>query len=197
MPTKIQPRKCASTKGTGMSLPLLGANGRMLVVEETLQNVEPLPARIHSPASVWHQIRKTTTRRYPAEVCFDLNRKFDNDAVTWRQYSESRAQMNDHETIHLIGQSQAEPRTRVRAQAKITVQSSEAKPYDQTASPASMEIRGRAIFPGCAARAALKASLEKGEFRLSQNVQFFASTTGFFSTPSFSISTSTSSPAFK
>jgi hypothetical protein len=105
--------------------------------------------------------------------------------------------MNDHETIHLIGQSQAEPRTRVRAQAKITVQSSEAKRYDQTASPASMEIRGRAIFPGCAARAALKASLEKGEFRVSQNVQFFASTTGFFSTPSFSISTSTSSPAFK
>ena len=126
-----------------------------------------------------------------------IDRKFDNDAVTWRQYSESRAQMNDHETIHRIGQSQAEPRTRVRAQAKITVQSSEARPYDQTASPASMEIRGRAIFPGCAARAALKASLEKGEFRLSQNVQFFASTTGFFSTPSFSISTSTSSPAFK
>jgi hypothetical protein len=34
-------------------------------------------------------------------------------AVTWRQYSESRAQMNDHETIRLLGQSQAEPRTRV------------------------------------------------------------------------------------
>ncbi len=53
--------------------------------------------------------------------------------------------MNDHETIHAIGQSQAEPRTRVRAQAKITVQSSEAKPYDQTASPALMEIRLREI----------------------------------------------------
>jgi hypothetical protein len=60
------------------------------------------------------------------------------------------------------GKSQAEPRTRVRAHAKISVQSSEAKAFDQTASPAAMEIRGRAIFPGCAARATLKASLEKG-----------------------------------
>ncbi len=56
--------------------------------------------------------------------------------------------MNDHETIHPIGQSQAEPRTRVRAQAKITVQSSEAKPYDQTASPALMEIRLSEAFTG-------------------------------------------------
>ena len=54
-----------------------------------------------------------------------------NDAVAWRQYNERRAQMNDHERIHSIRQSQAEPRTRVRAQAKITVRSSEAKPYDQ------------------------------------------------------------------
>jgi len=155
----------------------------------------------HCPPEYIRQLRTGTNfeRQQRADIrrrCV-VDRKFDNDAVTWRQYSESRAQMNDHETIHRIGQSQAEPRTRVRAQAKITVQSSEARPYDQTASPASMEIRGRAIFPGCAARAALKASLEKGEFRLSQNVQFFASTTGFFSTPSFSISTSTSSPAFK
>jgi hypothetical protein len=59
----------------------------------------------------------------------------------WRQYNERRAQMNDHECIHAIGQPQAEPRTRTRAQAKITVQSSEATPYDQTASPALMEIR--------------------------------------------------------
>jgi hypothetical protein len=36
--------------------------------------------------------------------------------------------MNDHETIHPIGQSQAEPRTRLRTQAKIAVQSSEAQP---------------------------------------------------------------------
>jgi hypothetical protein len=70
------------------------------------------------------------------------------DAVTWRQYNERRAQMNDHETIHPIRQSQGEPRTRVRAQAKITVQSSEAKPYDQTASPALMEVRLSETFTG-------------------------------------------------
>jgi hypothetical protein len=33
--------------------------------------------------------------------------------------------MNDHESIDPVGQSQAEPRKRARAQAKITVQSSE------------------------------------------------------------------------
>ena len=55
--------------------------------------------------------------------------------------------MNDHETIHPIRQSQGEPRTRVRAQAKITVQSSEAKLY-QTASPALMEIRLSETFTG-------------------------------------------------
>jgi hypothetical protein len=38
--------------------------------------------------------------------------------------------------------------TCVRAQAKITVQSSEAKPYDQTASPALMEIRLSETFTG-------------------------------------------------
>jgi hypothetical protein len=56
--------------------------------------------------------------------------------------------MNDHESIHAIGQSQTEPRSRTRAQAKITVQSSEAKPYDQTASPALMEIRLSETFTG-------------------------------------------------
>jgi hypothetical protein len=71
-----------------------------------------------------------------------------NDAVTWRQYNERRAQMNDHESIHPIGQPQAQPRTRARAQAKITVQSSEATPYDQTASPALMEIRLTETFTG-------------------------------------------------
>jgi hypothetical protein len=37
---------------------------------------------------------------------------------------------------------------RARAEAKITVQSSEAKPYDQTASPALMEIRISETFTG-------------------------------------------------
>ena len=45
-------------------------------------------------------------------------------------------------------QSQAELRTRARAKAKITVQSSEAKPYDQTASPALIEVNLTERFAG-------------------------------------------------
>ena len=45
-------------------------------------------------------------------------------------------------------QSQMEPRTRTRAKAKITVQNSEANPYDQTVSPALMEIRLTETFSG-------------------------------------------------
>jgi hypothetical protein len=37
---------------------------------------------------------------------------------------------------------------RTRAEAKISVQSSEAKPYDQTVSPALMEIRLNETFAG-------------------------------------------------
>jgi Protein of unknown function (DUF3224) len=40
------------------------------------------------------------------------------------------------------------PRTRAHAKAKITVQSSEAKPYDQTVGPALMEIRLSETFTG-------------------------------------------------
>jgi hypothetical protein len=49
---------------------------------------------------------------------------------------EWRKVLRDHNLL-----SQAEPRRRARAKAKITVQSSEAKPYKQTAGPALMEIR--------------------------------------------------------
>ncbi len=56
--------------------------------------------------------------------------------------------MNDHESIHAAGQRQPEPRTRTRANAKITVRSSEAQPYDQTVSPALMEIRLSEVFTG-------------------------------------------------
>ena len=141
--------------------------------------------------------------------------------------------MNDDEFTRPTEQSRRELRTRARAKAKSAVQHSEAKPYDQTVSPALMEIRlsetfsgdidgestvralqvlrddksaslgslqrfrgklggrhgtfvlqgseivrartarsrrhglsfpdrGQVIFPGCVARAALKASLEKG-----------------------------------
>jgi len=40
------------------------------------------------------------------------------------------------------------PRTRTRAVAKVTVQSSEAIPYDQTAGPALFEIRLNETFSG-------------------------------------------------
>lgn len=49
--------------------------------------------------------------------------------------------------MHTV-QSQTEPHTRTRAQAEITVQNSEAKPYDQTASPVLMEIRLKETFAG-------------------------------------------------
>src|SRR5215470_17284479 len=54
--------------------------------------------------------------------------------------------MNDRDSVHPIGQSQARPRT--RAKAKITVRSSEVEPYDQTASPALVEIRLTETFAG-------------------------------------------------
>jgi hypothetical protein len=46
------------------------------------------------------------------------------------------------------GKSQTEPRARARAEAKITVQSTEARPYDQTASPALVEIHLSETFTG-------------------------------------------------
>src|SRR5256885_2263524 len=70
------------------------------------------------------------------------------NAVTSRQYSERRVQMNVRDSVHPIGQSQTEARTRARAKAKITVQSSEAKPYDQTASPALVEVCLTETFTG-------------------------------------------------
>jgi hypothetical protein len=42
----------------------------------------------------------------------------------------------------------AKPQTRARAEAKITVRSSEAKPFDQSASPALMEVTISETFSG-------------------------------------------------
>jgi hypothetical protein len=56
--------------------------------------------------------------------------------------------MNHDESSHAAGQSQTKPHTRTRAKAKITVQSSEATPYDQTASPKLMELRLSETFTG-------------------------------------------------
>jgi len=45
-------------------------------------------------------------------------------------------------------QTQTKPHTRTHAKAKITVQSSEAKPYDQTPSPSLMEVHMSEAFTG-------------------------------------------------
>jgi Protein of unknown function (DUF3224) len=63
---------------------------------------------------------------------------------TWQAAS---AQSQKETNMHTV-QSQTEPRTRARAKAKITVQSSEADPYDQTASPVLMEIHLSETFSG-------------------------------------------------
>jgi hypothetical protein len=51
-------------------------------------------------------------------------------------------------TAGLATKSQTKPPKRARARAKITVQSSEAKPYDQTTSPALIEVRLSETFAG-------------------------------------------------
>jgi hypothetical protein len=56
--------------------------------------------------------------------------------------------MNDPESVHPVRHSPRQQPARVRAEAKITVQSSEATPYDQTASPALVEIRLSETFTG-------------------------------------------------
>jgi len=47
-----------------------------------------------------------------------------------------------------VRQSRTEPRTSAHTKARIAVQSSEATPYDQTASPVLMEIRLSETFTG-------------------------------------------------
>ena len=52
--------------------------------------------------------------------------------------------MNDHP----IRRPQTEPTRRTKAKAKITVQKAEAKPYDQAAGPALIEVRLTETFTG-------------------------------------------------
>ena len=56
--------------------------------------------------------------------------------------------MNDNKSINAIRQSGAKPLPRARAEAKITVRSSDAKPFDQSASPTLMEIHLNETFTG-------------------------------------------------
>jgi hypothetical protein len=58
------------------------------------------------------------------------------------------AQESVQVSVQAGGQSTAEPPKRTHAKAKITVQSSDAKPYDQTAGPALVEIHLNETFTG-------------------------------------------------
>jgi hypothetical protein len=56
--------------------------------------------------------------------------------------------MNNPESSQAVRHPRSKLPGRARAKAKITVQSSEAKPYDQTASPALVEIHLSETFTG-------------------------------------------------
>ena len=56
--------------------------------------------------------------------------------------------MNGRDSVHVVGQLPTQAPTRARATAKITVQNSEAQPYDQTVSPALLEVRLTETFAG-------------------------------------------------
>ena len=59
-----------------------------------------------------------------------------------------KAQMNAHESADGVGTSQTNAPAHRRAKAKIVVQNSEGKPYDQTASPALIELHLNETFTG-------------------------------------------------
>jgi hypothetical protein len=56
--------------------------------------------------------------------------------------------MNDRGSINPLDQSQTHAPARTRATAKIRVQNSESKPYDQTVTPALVEVRLNETFTG-------------------------------------------------
>jgi hypothetical protein len=56
--------------------------------------------------------------------------------------------MNRHESMHADVQPGAKPSSRAHAEARITVQTSQAVPFDQTAGPALAEIRITETFIG-------------------------------------------------
>ena len=56
--------------------------------------------------------------------------------------------LHDHQTVHPAAGSSMKPHTRVRANARVTVQSSESAPYDQTAGPKLAELRLTEKFTG-------------------------------------------------
>lgn len=72
-------------------------------------------------------------------------------STAWLEAQDQRkeiAQMNSQERNHAVGKSQIETHPRKHAEAKITVHSSEAKPYDQAESPALAEVQLNETFTG-------------------------------------------------
>jgi len=69
-----------------------------------------------------------------------------SQAASAQSGKDTNMQTKDHEFVHASRQSPASPHTHARAE--ITVQSSEARPFDQTASPALLEIRISETFTG-------------------------------------------------
>ena len=56
--------------------------------------------------------------------------------------------MTDHQSTHAIESTSGEPRTRARAEATITVDHSEATPYDQSTNTELLEITLEETFAG-------------------------------------------------
>jgi hypothetical protein len=86
---------------------------------------------------------------FPALLLWAALRPGQGDAhPVERQSGKKIAQMNDANTAHAAGSSKTVPRKTVHATATITVQNSEAMPWDQTAGPALMEVHLRETFRG-------------------------------------------------
>ncbi|SPE24971.1 exported hypothetical protein [Candidatus Sulfotelmatomonas gaucii] len=65
-----------------------------------------------------------------------------------RSEPEEFAQMNNHESIQAVGHSQASSHQRAHAEATVTVQNSQAEPFDQSAEPALNEVHLTETFAG-------------------------------------------------
>src|SRR5690242_15322530 len=69
--------------------------------------------------------------------------------LIWQQLcSVRRVPMNEQDPVYGSGQPPTESHVRASARAKITVQHSEAKPYDQSAGPALLEVHLTETFSG-------------------------------------------------
>lgn len=89
----------------------------------------------------------SATRRCTPDIRADESLGFERETPPLAVTTKKKAPMSDHES-RAIEQSRTELRASERAETTITVQSSEAQPFDQTASPALLEIRLHETFSG-------------------------------------------------